>query len=440
MACVVCKATHCFLRLLGKGATSLPGVLALKICPDILRRAAEDVDVIAVTGTNGKTTSARMTEKALRNAGKKVFANRSGANLISGITAEFILNRRLSGGAKCDWAVIECDEAACRRVLAEIRPRALLVTNLFRDQLDRYGAVTTPRDSIAAGLRASPETIACLNADCPMAASIAEQIPNKTVYFGFSDGRKSRPESGEDSVCPVCGAELRYSYVTYANLGGFSCKCGFARHRTDVSVRAVLDDGSFLLAAAGDGGRLCRAALPGLYNIYNAAGMAAAVTAAGIELKNAVDAAADFDCGFGRMESFPLGKKGARMILIKNAAAADQTLDYLRSVREPMTLAMAVNDRIADGTDISWLDDADFGKLARMKELGRVLVAGDRAETAAKRLAREKIPCEIFEDYDTLIDSLTDEDAFVFILPTYTAMLEMRKKLVRRLGGKKFWE
>lgn len=440
MACVVCKATHCFLRLIGKGATSLPGVLALRICPDILRRAAEDVNVIAVTGTNGKTTSARMTEKALQNAGKRVFANRSGANLISGITAQFILNRRLSGGAKCDWAVIECDEAACRRVLAEIRPRVLLVTNLFRDQLDRYGTVTTPRDSIAAGLSASPETVACLNADCPMAASIARKIPNKTVYFGFSDGRRSRPESGEDSVCPVCGAELEYKHVTYANLGAFRCKCGFARRSADVSVRAVFEDGSFLLDAFGEGGRLCRAALPGLYNIYNAAGMTAAVTAAGISLQNAVDAAADFDCGFGRMESFPLGKKGARMILIKNAAAADQTLDYLRSVSEPMSLAIAVNDRIADGTDISWLEDADFGKLARMKQLRRVLVTGDRAETAAQRIERENIRCEIFKSYDKLIDSLAEEDAFVFILPTYTAMLEMRKKLVRRLGGKNFWE
>lgn len=439
MACVVCKATHCFLRLLGKGATSLPGVLALKICPDILRRTAENVKVIAITGTNGKTTSARMAEKALLNAGKKVFSNRSGANLISGITAEFILNRRLSGGVKRGWAVIECDEAACRRVLAEIRPQVLLVTNLFRDQLDRYGSVTTPRDSIAAGLRASPETVACLNADCPMAACIAGQIPNKTVYFGLSDGRKSRPESGEDSVCPVCGARLRYSYVTYANLGGFVCRCGFARHGTDVSVRSVLDDGSFILDTA-DGGRLCRPALPGLYNIYNAAGMTAAVTAAGIAPENAVNAAEDFDCGFGRMESFPLGRQGARMILIKNAAAADQTLDWLRSVAQPLTIAVAVNDRIADGTDVSWLDDADFGKLARMKQLRRVLVTGDRAETAAQRMEREKIHCEIFADYDTLIDSLRDEDALVFILPTYTAMLEMRKKLVRRLGGKNFWE
>ena len=437
---MVCKATHCFLRLIGKGATSLPGVLALKICPDILSRAAAKVNVIAVTGTNGKTTSARMTEKALQCAGKSVFANRSGANLISGITAEFILNLRLSGGVKCDWAVIECDEAACRRVLAEIRPRVLLVTNLFRDQLDRYGTVTTPRDSIAAGLRATPDTIACLNADCPMAASIAAQIQNKTVYFGMADGRKSRPESGEDGTCPICGSEMRYSYVSYANLGAFRCKCGFARHDCDVSVRSVLDDGSFVLDIAGCGGTLCRAALPGLYNIYNAAGMAAAVTAAGIDPKNAVDAAAGFDCGFGRMESFPLGKKGARMILIKNAAAADQTLDYLRSVNEPVTVALAVNDRIADGTDISWLEDADFGKLARMKNLRRVLVTGLRADTAAERLGRENIHCEIFKSYDTIIDSLADEDAFIFILPTYTAMLDMRRKLVRRLGGKNFWE
>ncbi len=439
MACVVCKATHCFLRLIGKGATSLPGVLALRICPDILKRAAEDVNVIAITGTNGKTTSARMTEKALKNAGKKVFANRSGANLISGITAEFILNRRFLGGVKCDWAVIECDEAACRRVLAEIKPRVLLVTNLFRDQLDRYGSVTTPRDSIAAGLRASPDTVACINADCPMAACIAEQIPNKTVYFGLSEGKKARPESGEESACPICGKTLGYRYVSYASLGDFHCACGFKRHRPEVTVSTVLSDGSFVLDT-GDGGRLCSPALPGLYNIYNAAGVTAAIISAGIKAQYAYAAAEDFDCGFGRMERFALGRSGARMILIKNAAAADQTLDYLRSVKEPVSLVLAVNDRIADGTDISWLEDADFSRLSRMRDLRRVLVTGDRSEAAKKRLARENIPCEIFKNYDTLIDSLMEEDSFIFLLPTYTAMLEFRKKLVHRLGGKNFWE
>lgn len=427
------------LRLFNFGATSLPGALALKICPDILGYAAKNVDIIAVTGTNGKTTSARIIERALQNAGRSVCANRSGANLMPGITAELIMNKSLFGSTRCESAVIECDEAACRLVLGRLRPRVLLITNLFRDQLDRYGTVTHPRDCIAAGLRDTPETIAVINADCPMAASVSRLCQNKTVYYGLGEHKKTCVGSGEDDTCPVCGKRLGYKGFSYANLGVFSCSCGFARSKPDVSAESVFPDGSFVLRADGDK-TVCAPALPGLYNVYNSVGAVAAAVACGVPLKQAADAAQDFDCGFGRMESFPLGKRGARMILIKNAAAADQTLNEVCRAPGETTLVLAVNDRTADGTDISWLDEADFGMLARRGKIMRVYVCGDHAEAAEKRLKRENIPCQSCGNYDKLIESLRDEDNFIFILPTYTAMLELRAKLVRRLGGKNFWE
>lgn len=427
------------LRLFNFGATSLPGALALKICPDILGYAAKNVDIIAVTGTNGKTTSARIIERALQNAGRSVCANRSGANLMPGITAELIMNKSLFGSIRCESAVIECDEAACRLVLGKLRPHVLLVTNLFRDQLDRYGTVTYPRDCIAAGLRDTPETIAVINADCPMAASVSRLCQNKTVYYGLGEHKKTSVGSGEDDTCPVCGKRLGYKGLSYANLGVFSCSCGFARSKPDVSAESVFPDGSFVLRADSDK-TVCAPALPGLYNVYNSVGAVAAAVACGVPLKQAADAAQDFDCGFGRMESFPLGKRGARMILIKNAAAADQTLNEVCRAPGETTLVLAVNDRTADGTDISWLDEADFGVLARRGKIMRAYVCGDRAEAAEKRLKRENIPCQSCGNYDKLIESLRDEDNFIFILPTYTAMLELRAKLVRRLGGKNFWE
>lgn len=427
------------LRLFNFGATSLPGALALKICPDILGYAAKNVDIIAVTGTNGKTTSARIIERALQNAGRSVCANRSGANLMPGITAELIMNKSLFGSTRCESAVIECDEAACRLVLGRLRPRVLLITNLFRDQLDRYGTVTHPRDCIAAGLRDTPETTAVINADCPMAASVSRLCQNKTVYYGLGEHKKTCVGSGEDDTCPVCGKRLGYKGLSYANLGVFSCSCGFARSKPDVSAESVFPDGSFVLRADGDK-TVCAPALPGLYNVYNSVGAVAAAVACGVPLKQAADAAQDFDCGFGRMESFPLGKRGARMILIKNAAAADQTLNEVCRAPGETTLVLAVNDRTADGTDISWLDEADFGMLARRGKIMRAYVCGDRAEAAEKRLKRENIPCQSCGNYDKLIESLQDEDNFIFILPTYTAMLELRAKLVRRLGGKNFWE
>lgn len=427
------------LRLFNFGATSLPGALALKICPDILGYAAKNVDIIAVTGTNGKTTSARIIERALQNAGRSVCANRSGANLMPGITAELIMNKSLFGSVRCESAVIECDEAACRLVLGKLRPRVLLITNLFRDQLDRYGTVTHPRDCIAAGLRDTPDTTAVINADCPMAASVSRLCQNKTVYYGLGEHKKTGVGSGEDDTCPVCGKRLGYKGLSYANLGVFSCSCGFARSEPDVSAESVFPDGSFILRADGDK-TVCAPALPGLYNVYNSVGAVAAAVACGVPLKQAADAAQDFDCGFGRMESFPLGKRGARMILIKNAAAADQTLNEVCRAPGEKTLVLAVNDRTADGTDISWLDEADFGMLARRGKIMRAYVCGDRAEAAEKRLKRENIPCQSCGNYDKLIEYLRDEDSFIFILPTYTAMLELRAKLVRRLGGKNFWE
>ena len=440
LACLVCKLLHAVIRFLGRGGTALPGRVALRICPGVLKLTAKGVHTLAVTGTNGKTTSARIAETALRHAGLSVFSNRSGANLIDGIACAYILNTDLFLKPRCRYAVIECDEASVRRVLGEIRPKALLVTNLFRDQLDRYGTISAPRDAIADGLRKSPETTVCLNADCPMAASIADIVPNKTVFFGFACGDKKKTGSGEDDHCVFCGGKLHYSFVTYANCGDYLCtRCGKRRHDTDVTVTGVTDDGSFVLCLAA-GKSLVKAALGGLYNVYNAAGSAALVAAGGIDISHAISAASDFECGFGRMEEFPLGKKGAKMILIKNAAAADQTLELIKEDKSEKTVVFIINNRPSDGTDISWINDADIGKLARLRGVRRIIASGDRAESMAECIKNEGMSCETVPDYGILLKILKEEESFIYLLPTYTAMLELRQRIVKKLGGKNFWE
>lgn len=437
---MVCKATHCLLRLINKGGTALPGVLALKICPDILKWASEKVKTIAVTGTNGKTTSSRIIEKALRNAGQSVMANRSGANLKSGITSQFVDNLNLFGKPKCKWAVIECDEAACAEVIPAIRPQVLLVTNLFRDQLDRYGTVTKPRDCIVRGLNGSPETALCVNSDCPMAASIAEITKSGVIYFGCDTGKKIMVESGEDALCPMCGGKLHFSGITYANLGKYRCeKCGFSRQNTTFSVAEIMKDNGVLFKI-GNKAEMGNPALPGLYNVYNSLGALAAVCSAGFDAHSALDAISDFGCGFGRMERFEIGENTAKMILIKNAAAADQTLEYLKTVRENIIIAFIINNRIADGTDISWIDDAEFARLKTMRGLKKIYVLGDMAEAMRKRLERDNIPSEVLTGYDSLLKIIKHEKNKIFLLPTYTAMLELRQKLVKEFGGKNFWE
>ena len=440
LSCVVCKATHGILRLLKRGATSLPGVLALKICPNILERLSKNINVIAITGTNGKTTSARMTEKALQNAGKKVFSNRSGANLIAGITTEFIMNANLFGKPKCDWAVIECDEATTKKVFPAIKPKVVIVTNLFRDQTDRYGGVLAPRDMIAEALNNTPETIACVNADCPLTSSIADKISNKKVCDGMDCAKAKKVDETESLECPVCGAKMDYSYATYSNLGDFRCpKCGAHRHDADIAIKEILGANVFKLSENGEM-KVCEVKLPSIYNMYNAAGTVAAIGAAGLDTENAFRAVKEFDCGFGRMERFALGKKGAQMLLIKNTAAVNQTLEYITEQVGAKTVVFTMNNRAADGRDPSWLEDASFEILAEDKSIKEIIIGGEIEKLLSERLGKAGLECRVENDYDKLIEELSEKEESIYIMPSYTAMLELRQKLVDKLGGKNFWE
>ena len=164
----------------------MPGRIAMKLCPDLLSYLARDVSTVAVTGTNGKTTCSRMIEEAFSEAGLDYLSNRSGANLMSGITTEFVMNCTMSGKVKKSCAVIECDEAAAAKVFAQLKPRVIVVTNLFRDQLDRYGEITHTLSNIRQGIQSVPEALLCLNADCSLTASLADDLPNPVHWYGVN--------------------------------------------------------------------------------------------------------------------------------------------------------------------------------------------------------------------------------------------------------------
>jgi len=450
-ACLICRLLRALARALHRGGTAMPGRVALKLCPGLLRTLAAGVETVAITGTNGKTTSARMVEETFREAGRDCFANRSGANLISGVTTEFVLNATLSGKPKKKYAVIECDEAAARRVLGELQPRTVLVTNLFRDQLDRYGEVTHTLENIREGLKGAPSAVLCLNADCSLTSSLALDLPNRAVYYGVdrsAAGSAGKPEISDATHCIRCKTEYEYDYVTYGHLGGFRCpKCGYARHKADVAVTELVertaDKTSALLRIRGEL-RLVTVNLPAIYNVYNAAGAVAAALEMGVDTDAAIAALGRFKCGFGRMEKFALGAAGARMMLIKNPAGANQVLDFLLDIRDEFSLAVCLNDRDADGTDVSWIWDADFEKLAAVgRRLRRVIVSGDRAEDLRVRLKYAGVPeakTGLETDYEKLTDWMEKQETPVFIMPTYTAMLELREHLIRRTGGAEFWE
>lgn len=214
IAIIVCKLLRLLSRILHRGGTAMPGRFALKICPELLSIVSAGVRTVAITGTNGKTTSARMVEQAFAEQGKSYFANRSGANLISGITTEFVINSSLSGKCRKEYAVIECDEAAAKRVFAQMKPEVVVVTNLFQDQVDRFGDVTNTLESIRTAIKNIPEARLCLNADCSLTASLAGDLPNEAVYFGIEQGAVPPPLRRTYPTPPTASAAARNTATT----------------------------------------------------------------------------------------------------------------------------------------------------------------------------------------------------------------------------------
>ena len=449
-AVLVCKLSRALIRLLGRGGTAFPGRMALKICPDVLGALSEGVRIILITGTNGKTTSARMIEQAFIDQKRSYFSNKSGANLISGVAAEFAMNSSLTGHCRKEYAVIECDEAASKTVLKYLKPEVIVATNVFRDQLDRYGEITHTLNNIIEGISHSPESLLCLNADCSLIASIPEHVPNPVVFFGINvplDDGDSR-ELSDASHCIHCKSEYEYDYHTYGHLGGFRCpKCGYSRPLPQYAVTEIsaLDVDSSSVSMDLNGRDLfLHINLPAVYNIYNAAGAAAALDAFGFQRAEIASALASFDCGFGRMEKFDLEGRPGRMMLVKNPAGCNQVMRYLAALPDKAMFVVCLNDNDADGTDISWIWDADFERLSTMGDrLDQVLVSGIRAEDMFLRLKYAGVPEErmtVLHDYNVLIDRMCRSEHRVFIMPTYTAMLDLRSLLQKRLGGKEFWE
>ena len=450
-AILLCKLLRGLSRLLHRGGTAMPGRWALRICPTLPALLARDLKIVAITGTNGKTTSSRIIEEAFSRAGLNYLANRSGANLASGITTELVMNSSLTGRMKKEYAVLECDERASSALFGQLKPQVIVVTNLFRDQLDRYGEVTHTLENIRTAIQGAPEATLCLNADCSLTSSLALDLPNPVVWFGIEKGAmpsRPLPEISDATHCIRCKTAYEYDYVSYGHLGGFRCPhCGYRRHPADVAVTEVVEqrmDGSSILLSLRGEKHLVNVNLPAVYNIYNAAGAVAAVTAMGLPAETAIQALGSFQCGFGRMEQFDLGPAGAKMMLVKNPAGCNQVIEFLQNVKEPFVLAVFLNDRGADGTDVSWIWDADFeGLQALGGRLTEVIVSGDRAGDMRVRMKYAGIPdgrIRVERDYARLVDWIAGQEKPVFLMPTYTAMLELRQAVIHKVGGQEFWE
>lgn len=449
-AVLSCKFTRFILRVTGRGGTNLPGKVAVKLYPELLGQLSKNVTTIIVTGTNGKTTTSRMVEQCLIEQGMSYFSNKSGANLLTGITAEFANNSSIFGKNKFEYALIECDEAAFKQVSKFVDAKYIVVTNVFRDQLDRFGDVGVTLKSIGIGIGNSPNAIVCLNADDSLSVSLSEGIKNKIVYYGVeTEIYNQRVEEISDArYCIKCQHEYVYDYITYGHLGGYHCpNCGYSKPKTEVFVSKVFssnEDRSEVELNISGLAYKTSINLPGGYNIYNGVATAAAASSMGIKADVIVESLGKFGGGFGRMEKFTIEDTDIRMILIKNPAGCNQVLNFLSNTQKPSLFVVALNDKLADGTDVSWIWDVDFEKLTKMEnKLTKIIVSGVRAEDMAVRFKYAGVPMEKIEvvhDYGELIDKMVNQDAPVYVMPTYTALMELRARISKDYGFKEFWE
>ena len=438
------RAAGSLSRLAGRGGgTTLPGKLLWKLDPAAIDRLAARLPrgSIAVSATNGKTTTTAMVAEILRPS-VRIAHNGSGANLVSGVASALLASR----GA--ELGLFEVDEGALPEVARRIRPKALLLGNLFRDQLDRYGELEIVAARWRAAVADLPDAALVVNGDDPQVGSLAR--PGGRV-FGLDDPRVARPSlqhAADSKYCLRCGTPYVYAAAYVGHLGDYRCpNCGHARPALDVVATEVelrgLDGAAFTLVAA-EGDVRVELALPGLYNVYNALGAAALALCLGVSLDEVRTGLGRFSAAFGRFERIEVGDKGLLMLLIKNPAGANEAIRTLVEGGAPRVAVIALNDAIADGRDVSWVWDVDFEPL--VPQLDRLVATGSRAAELALRFAYgglDRARIEVIPALDAALDrglALTEPGGELTVLPTYTAMLALRRTIAGRGHVANYWE
>jgi UDP-N-acetylmuramyl tripeptide synthase len=434
-------------RLAGAGGgTTLPGKLLWKLDPGAIDALAARLPhgAAVVSATNGKTTTTAMAAEIL-GPGRRLAWNRSGANLVSGVASTLLAQR------DAELGLLEVDEGALPEVVRRVRPRAVLLGNLFRDQLDRYGELEHVAERWRAATAALPvETVLIVNGDDPRVGDLAHGRTG-AVAFGIDDPRHSRAalqHAADSRYCVRCGRPYEFAAAYVGHLGDYRCPaCGHTRPELQLRAREIelhgLEAASFLLETP-QGSTRVRLPLPGLYNVYNALGAAGLALALGASLDDVRGGLERFGAAFGRFERIPAGERTLLLLLIKNPAGANEVVHTLLEGGAPGLLLVALNDAIADGKDVSWIWDVDFEPLLARAE--RLIASGDRAAELGVRcvyggLAEDAL--EVVPQLEAAVDrglALTPPGGELVVLPTYTAMLALQKIVSERGWSKPYWE
>ena len=436
LAVWVGKAVLAVGKILKKRTSSAPGEYALRICPDLIKNLNSQVKkgIIITCGTNGKTTTNNLICTALEALGYKVMCNRIGANMTSGVATAFIESANLFGKSDADYACFEVDEAYTPVVFSHFIPDMLVVTNLFRDQLDRYGETDTTSQKIKSAIAMAPSIKLVLNGDDPLCVQFGRAKNANAFYYGVDEivnENAAAPKEGK--FCPVCGSELSYEFYHYSQLGKFSCPdCDFSHPALDFAVKNV----SLSPSAEFDiNSQHVSTNQKGFYNIYNMAAVYGALSAMGESCEGFEKLLSAYIPQVGRMQEFMFNKP-VIMSLSKNPAGFNQAIETVNTDKRKKDVIIAVNDRVSDGRDISWLWDVEFEKLVN-DSLTTLCVSGERMWDIALRFKYADTEVNmVTDDMEKAIKAaLATDSEVVYAIVNYTMMYPTEEVLKKMKGG-----
>ena len=432
MAVWTAKIISAACRLSGRQGVTLAGKIALKIDPGILRDLSSQVreKIFVVCGTNGKTTTNNLLCSAVESEGKKVICNHTGSNMLSGVAAAFVLSAGISGRLDADYACIEIDEASTLRIFPHFKPDYMILTNLFRDQLDRYGEIDLTMKILSQAMAMAPEMKLILNGDDALSAYLAMESKNDFVTYGITEqvfhDQDSR-EIREGRFCKKCGAKLEYKFYHYSQLGRYRCpSCGFERPPIEYDAKNISMEHGLSFEVEG---RSFHADYRGFYNIYNILAAYAGAREAGFALSRFSQVLESFNPQNGRMEQFSIDGTKIILNLAKNPAGFNQNISAVMEDPSEKDLIIVINDNAQDGTDISWLWDVDFERFLD-PSVKSVTVSGIRCQDMRLRMKYVDIPSTLVEDVEKAIkDRIQHGCGNLYVLVNYTALYSTRNIL-----------
>ena len=426
-------------QLTGRQGVTLAGKAALSIYPPILKELAKEVkkDIFVVCGTNGKTTTNNLLADLLSADGNKVVCNRTGSNMLNGVVSAFVLGAGLNGHLNADYACIEIDEASTVRVFPHFQPDYMVLTNLFRDQLDRYGEIDITMDLLSRAMKMAPRMKVLVNGDDSLSTYLAMDNENSWASYGISTQvmqEENTAEIREGRFCKRCGEKMEYHFYHYSQLGDYYCpRCGFKRPVLDFDGTNVnLSDGiSFDV-----NGFHVKANYRGFYNVYNILAVYGAASLAGVSLDRFNEILGNYKPQFGRNELFEISGTKVMLNLAKNPAGFNQNIAAVMTDTSPKDIIILINDNSQDGTDVSWLWDVDFDRL-KDADAASITVCGLRCQDMRLRLKYVDIPSDLEPDIEKAITAkIQNGTKNLYVLVNYTGLYSTHN-ILKKMEGKK---